>query len=284
MTVHAVHHPHLAQPTLPLRTSALAKWLTALQPVRRPTQALRPWQNSGASDDKSRLGRLVLRGGVLLLHGLALWGLVQMMPVHHAVNPVVPLFMQALSAPPAVQVTAPVQPAPRRAKQPEAQTISPDTSLASLPVSTPAPLQPADTAVPASAPPTAPVTTAPAKVDVVVSAAASALSPSPSPTLPGAVTARIIPSAALHYLMAPVVDYPRQSRRQRETGLVIVRAFIDSAGGAPRTVQISQSSGFARLDAAAMAAVQRARFTSSTNNGQPVEGWALIPIRFELET
>jgi periplasmic protein TonB len=64
---------------------------------------------------------------------------------------------------------------------------------------------------------------------------------------------------------------------------VIVRAHVGTEGGAPHSVQVEKPSGHARLDQAALAAVQRARFKPYAEKGQPVEGWALIPIRFELE-
>ena len=77
-------------------------------------------------------------------------------------------------------------------------------------------------------------------------------------------------------------EYPRLSRRLGEAGLVVVRVYVDEAG-APRVVQIAQSSGFARLDDAALASVQRARFKPYSENGVPTAGWARIPIPFELE-
>ena len=51
----------------------------------------------------------------------------------------------------------------------------------------------------------------------------------------------------------------------------------------PRTVQVSRSSGFTRLDDAALSAVQKARFKPYTENGQPTAGWALVPLDFTLE-
>jgi protein TonB len=87
----------------------------------------------------------------------------------------------------------------------------------------------------------------------------------------------------VQYLEAPVVEYPRLAKRNGETGLVVVRASVDASGGTPRAVLIGQSSGHPRLDEAALAAVRKARFKPYTENGQPVDGWALIPIHFELE-
>ena len=79
-----------------------------------------------------------------------------------------------------------------------------------------------------------------------------------------------------------MLEYPRPSRPFHEAGRVMVRVYIDEAG-MPRTVQVSQSSGFARLDDAAVAAVQKARFKPYTENGRPTAGWAFIPLVFDLE-
>jgi protein TonB len=48
-------------------------------------------------------------------------------------------------------------------------------------------------------------------------------------------------------------------------------------------VQVGKTSGFERLDASALAAVLRFRFKPPTENGQPVSGWANVPIDFGLE-
>ena len=95
--------------------------------------------------------------------------------------------------------------------------------------------------------------------------------------------ARQLPDSAVQFLQLPEVLYPRASQRHGEAGLVIVRAYVGTGGGAPHSVQIEKSSGHARLDQAALAAVHKARFKPYAEKGQPVEGWALVPIRFELE-
>jgi len=53
--------------------------------------------------------------------------------------------------------------------------------------------------------------------------------------------------------------------------------------GLPQSVQVSKSSGYSRLDDAAVAAVQKFRFEPYTENGRPTAGWALIPLSFDLE-
>jgi protein TonB len=106
--------------------------------------------------------------------------------------------------------------------------------------------------------------------------------PAPQPA-PAEAAQRQLPAAALQFSEPPAVVYPRLSRRNGESGRVIVRAFVDASGGAPRHVQLAQSCGHPRLDDAALAAVQKARFKPTIDNGQAVAGWALIPIDFELE-
>ena len=86
----------------------------------------------------------------------------------------------------------------------------------------------------------------------------------------------------MQYLEPLALEYPRLSKRLAESGRVVIRVFIDEAGVA-HTTQLNKSSGFSRLDDAALAAVQKARFKPYTENGRPVSGWAYIPIEFELE-
>jgi periplasmic protein TonB len=53
--------------------------------------------------------------------------------------------------------------------------------------------------------------------------------------------------------------------------------------GKPRSVKVAKSSGYVRLDEAAISAIQKTRFKPPTLNGQPVAGYAQIPLTFELE-
>ncbi len=46
---------------------------------------------------------------------------------------------------------------------------------------------------------------------------------------------------------------------------------------------MQRSSGHPRLDAAALAALRRARFVPYTEDGRAVAVWAPAPIEFELE-
>jgi protein TonB len=90
------------------------------------------------------------------------------------------------------------------------------------------------------------------------------------------------PSADADYLKNPPPGYPRISRRMGEQGTVIVRVFI-STQGLPEKAEVRTSSGFARLDQAALEAVQRWRFVPGRRNGTPEAMWFNIPVRFVLE-
>jgi protein TonB len=90
------------------------------------------------------------------------------------------------------------------------------------------------------------------------------------------------PSADADYLKNPPPGYPRISRRNGEQGTVIVRVFI-STQGTPEKAEVRTSSGFTRLDQAALEAVQRWRFVPGRRHGTPEAMWFNIPVRFVLE-
>ena len=84
----------------------------------------------------------------------------------------------------------------------------------------------------------------------------------------------------------PVADneppsYPVASRRAREEGLVVVRVSVRVDGTAAEAV-LAQSSGFPRLDQAALDAVGAWRFQPALRNGRPVERQLDVPVRFRL--
>ncbi|HEY5810099.1 MAG TPA: TonB family protein [Povalibacter sp.] len=76
--------------------------------------------------------------------------------------------------------------------------------------------------------------------------------------------------------------YPPSSRRAGEEGTVQLRILVDERG-APRDVQISKGSGFARLDQAAIDAVRKWRFIAAISGGQPVTAWTQVSVTFRLQ-
>lgn len=77
--------------------------------------------------------------------------------------------------------------------------------------------------------------------------------------------------------------YPPASRRAGEEGTVRVKVLVDEKGR-PREVAVATSSGFARLDQAAMEAVRKWRFVAATDGTKPISAWTQVAITFRLTT
>ena len=105
--------------------------------------------------------------------------------------------------------------------------------------------------------------------------------PPPAPPALPAAPAVVAPSSNASYLNNPPPTYPAVSRRLGEQGLVVLRVLIGTEG-LPQQVQVKQSSGFERLDQAAVKTVSRWRFVPGTKNGMPEAMWHLQPINFVL--
>jgi protein TonB len=75
--------------------------------------------------------------------------------------------------------------------------------------------------------------------------------------------------------------YPSASRRAGEEGTVRLKVLVDEKGR-PRDVAVANSSGFARLDQAAMEAVRKWRFVAATDGTNPISAWTQVAITFRL--
>ena len=76
--------------------------------------------------------------------------------------------------------------------------------------------------------------------------------------------------------------YPRASKRLGEEGVVKVRLDI-SVVGTTTHATIIQTSGFERLDNAALRAVKNWKFEPATRDGRPIETSIDIPVRFNIQ-
>ena len=90
------------------------------------------------------------------------------------------------------------------------------------------------------------------------------------------------PDFDVRYFSNPKPDYPSQSRLRKEQGVVKLRVHVTEDGRAGE-VTLQTSSGFDRLDRAALDAVKRWRFRPARRAGTPVAAWANVPVRFELQ-
>lgn len=75
--------------------------------------------------------------------------------------------------------------------------------------------------------------------------------------------------------------YPMESRRKREQGTVVLRLLIGTDGRVSE-ISVAQSSGFVRLDQAALQAVRGWRWQPTIRDGQPVEVRGLYSMPFTL--
>jgi len=91
------------------------------------------------------------------------------------------------------------------------------------------------------------------------------------------------PSFGAAYLENPAPEYPRMSKRAGEQGRVVLNVLV-SSNGKPETVVLEKTSGFDRLDGAAIDAVKKWRFNPAKKGNQAISATVLVPIKFDLES
>ena len=230
-------------------------------PLVRVPSGLAAALQYGRRSRSQAANRRVVIVTMLLVHGIAIVGLLNASRLRDAVADAKPIFLTVVDTPAPMTRSTPLPPPPSlRVPAPpplELPLIAPEPSPS------PSPLV-AQVVAPTPAAPAAPVAE-PAPVQAAVAA--------PAP--------KTIPASAVQYLVPPAPVYSRVSARMKESGKALIRVYIDEAG-MPRNVQLATSTGFARLDDAALAAVRNCRFKPYLENGVAVAGWAAIPIEFEL--
>jgi protein TonB len=80
----------------------------------------------------------------------------------------------------------------------------------------------------------------------------------------------------------PAPVYPAISQRLGEQGKVMIRVLI-TKDGSPRQGEIHQSSGYERLDQAALRAVMSWHYVPGQRAGVPQDMWFNVPINFALK-
>lgn len=77
-------------------------------------------------------------------------------------------------------------------------------------------------------------------------------------------------------------EYPPSSIRQGEVGTVTLLIYV-LPNGRVADAKVSRSSGFTRLDAAAVREAKRSwRFVPATSDGTPVADWGTYAVTFRL--
>jgi protein TonB len=89
--------------------------------------------------------------------------------------------------------------------------------------------------------------------------------------------------ATIAYETATPPPYPIEALRAGTQGTVLLKVLVD-ASGKPVQVAIERSSGSRTLDDAARQHVLAAwRFHPAMRDGQAVQAWALVPVKFNLD-
>ena len=234
---------------------------------------------------RPRLSRnAVIALAVVMLHVGFIWALQSGLLMRTAELIVPAEVLSQLIEPPApkAEPAPPAPPAPPASPTPPSPTVQKKTvARARAPVQQQQQQQPLAVADPMPAPdaPTGMVTpTPPAPVAApVVQAAPGA--PAGASLAPSAVQ---LPSSTADYLQNPKPAYPALSKRMGEQGKVMVRVLI-GVDGAAQKAEIRQSSGFERLDQAALNTVLKWRYVPGKRGGVAEEMWFNVPINFVLE-
>ncbi len=211
----------------------------------------------------------VIAASVVLFHVGALWAL-QSGLLRRVVEVVVPVQLVSEFLPQASPPSVPPKPVP---PPPAPAPVTPRPAAPVLPVA-PQPVAVADAAPSPNAPTGVVAPQAPAPPIAAPMA--------PAPVAPPTPVKVELPSTNADYLNNPKPTYPAMSKRAGEQGQVLVRVLI-GADGAAQKADIKTSSGFDRLDRAALATVLQWRYVPGKRGGVAEAMWFNVPINFVLE-
>lgn len=246
----------------------------------------------------TRRRSLPIVAGVLLLHGLALWGLQSGLlqrtatPAQERVVPVSllsevpvaarPAPMPAPAAAPAVPATAlarpaaaalapPVAPSPLSPQPPATPQATADSTAAANAASGAHPV-PGALALPATASATGATGATPAVATAATPAAATAAA---------AASKGESPTLEAEYLVKPNRKYPPHCERRREQGTVLVRVLIGVDGNAV-SAEVSSSSASDCLNREALDTALAAKYKPVVRAGVAMQAWRDASYRYVL--
>ena len=229
--------------------------------------------------------KTIITGTVLALHVAGIWALQKGMDREPEPQIIAAQVIAQFIAPPAPEPPAPAPPAPPTPEPPKPtpKPPPPKPKPAPKPVQKAAPL-PKAIADPTPAPnaPTGTLESEPSPpVEATPPAPPAPAAPPSAPAKPSGGEVQL-PSSNAAYLNNPRPSYPSISRRMGEQGKVMLRVLVDE-NGLPQQIEIKESSGFDRLDEAALASVRNWRFVPGKRNGVPEAMWNIVPVNFVLE-
>jgi len=181
-----------------------------------------------------------------------------------------PVIVSLISEPKvAISEPQPPKPIERQPVKPKVERVQPKPEkqvapqpIPKTPISSNSPISPEPVV---EAMPISPPTPAPVSMEA----------PLPLPVVP--------PRYNAAYLDNPAPSYPALSRRMSEQGKVLLRVYVTMDGRAEK-IELKTSSGYSRLDNAALEAVRQWRFVPAKQGEQAVAGWVVVPVDFRLDS
>ena len=245
------------------------------------------WSVLATEDWLSRDNRQGWQGlgmlAVVALHGAVIaWLLMHEEPIVVAPKPE-PMTVSLITLPAKKEEAPAPEVVPIIKKQPVVKPVIKPKETPVKPIERPAPVveriveaAPDQPKFEASTQPSAPPLEAPA------AAAPSKPAPPAAPPKQEVVEEKVEPPKfGVAYLNNPPPDYPRLSQRAGEEGKVLMKVLV-SAEGRPETVDVINSSGFERLDKAAVNAVKQWRFEPARKGGKALSAYVNVPLSFSL--
>ena len=242
--------------------------LKTIDPMNTTLNTMSVPMSAPLSDNTQTVSNTVTFAGVVLLHMLGLlWAAQQLSVSEPVVTP--PSVVGVLVAPepePAPPPPKPVPPPPKPEPKP-VPTPKPVAKPTPKPTPKPEPVrevapEPAQQAAPAApTPPAPPVQQA-----------------TPAPEAPAPVTP---PRTDAAHLNNPAPQYPALSRRLGEQGRVMLDVYI-LPDGSVGEIKLNRSSGFPRLDNAALQAVKTWKYVPAKRGDKPIPFWYVQPVSFVL--
>ncbi len=128
-----------------------------------------------------------------------------------------------------------------------------------------------------------PITATTEQPQLPVPPAPTAIKASPAPTpRPAAPPSIVTDDLGATMISAKPPSYPLESRRRREQGTVLLMLTVGTDGGVA-DIRVSKSSGYERLDQAALGAVRRWRWSPTVRDGVAVIVRGTVEIPFILQ-
>lgn len=225
---------------------------------------------------------LAIASAVVLLHLGALWAL-QTGLLRRAVQALVPTEILVQFIEPVLQ-TPPKPEPPKPEPKPELRPVLPEVVKKSfVPPPAPQPIAIADPTPAPNAPTGVTVSPPPAPIAAPVQAAApapvAAPPPAPAPPAPPAKTEPPVLDAS-YSANVDLFRAPAISVRLNEHGRVLLRLTITDTGVVSKAILV-KSSGYERLDQAAIRGALQTRFKPATRAGIPVEVTHLLPVDYK---